>query len=197
MRDEVQQDRLVQARRRQILDAAARVFSENGFHPTTIRDVAREAGIADGTIYNYFENKTALLLGIFDEMIAAVSDTVDPSALIGADLRAFLVTYLRHPLNALKADNFALFRVVMAEIMVNAELRAQFMERLLLPTLALGEAALGAMAPRGDIQLRVRGLSALLLGLIVTRILDDDVLAARWDELPEAMADLILDGIAR
>jgi TetR/AcrR family fatty acid metabolism transcriptional regulator len=197
MRDEAQQDRLVQARRRQILDAAARVFSENGFHPATIRDVAREAGIADGTIYNYFENKTALLLGIFDEMITAVSDTVDPSALIGADLRAFLVTYLRHPLNALKADNFALFRVVMAEIMVNAELRAQFMERLLLPTLALGEAALGAMAPGGDIQLRVRALSALLLGLIVTRILDDDVLSARWDELPEAMADLILDGIAR
>ncbi|MDX1990860.1 MAG: helix-turn-helix domain-containing protein [bacterium] len=67
MSDAIQQQ-LIAARRNQILDAAAVVFAEKGFHPTTIRDVAKQAGIADGTIYNYFDSKPALLLGIFERM---------------------------------------------------------------------------------------------------------------------------------
>src|SRR5579859_4461925 len=67
MKDSIQ-EQLIAARRRQILEAATKVFAEKGFHPTTIKDITREAGIADGTIYNYFENKTALLLGILDQL---------------------------------------------------------------------------------------------------------------------------------
>ena len=48
------QELVKKARRNQILDAATKVFAEKGFHSTTIKDIAREAGIADGTIYNYF-----------------------------------------------------------------------------------------------------------------------------------------------
>src|SRR5215210_8917286 len=55
-------------RRTQILAAAAQVLAARGFHRTTVRDVAKAAGVADGTIYNYFENKTALLLGILDRL---------------------------------------------------------------------------------------------------------------------------------
>ena len=44
------------------------MFAQKGFHPTTTKDIAKEAGIAEGTIYNYFESKTALLIGIFDLM---------------------------------------------------------------------------------------------------------------------------------
>ena len=44
------QELVKKARRNQILDAATKVFAEKGFHPTTIKDIATEAGIADGTI---------------------------------------------------------------------------------------------------------------------------------------------------
>ena len=47
MKDSIQ-EQLIAARRNQILDAATKVFAEKGFHPTTIKDIAREAGIADG-----------------------------------------------------------------------------------------------------------------------------------------------------
>ena len=46
------------------LDAAAVVFARNGYHWTTIRDIARRADVADGTIYNYFDSKFDLLLAI-------------------------------------------------------------------------------------------------------------------------------------
>src|SRR5258707_13515438 len=62
------QAQLATARRTQILDAATRVFASKGFNRATIRDVAQDAGVADGTIYNYFANKTDLLFGLLDRL---------------------------------------------------------------------------------------------------------------------------------
>jgi AcrR family transcriptional regulator len=53
-------------RRREILAAALRCFSLNGFHNTTIADVVRESGVSQGTFYLYFETK--------DDVIAALAD---------------------------------------------------------------------------------------------------------------------------
>jgi TetR/AcrR family transcriptional regulator, fatty acid metabolism regulator protein len=53
-----------------ILRAAIRVFSRKGFFNAKVADVAREAGVADGTVYLYFKNKDHLLVSIFDETMA-------------------------------------------------------------------------------------------------------------------------------
>ncbi len=45
------------SRRNQILDAAQRCFKKQGFHKTTLRDIAQEFGMSAGHIYNYFSNK--------------------------------------------------------------------------------------------------------------------------------------------
>lgn len=53
---------LVKERQQQILQAAAQVFGEKGFATATIRDVARAAGLSEGSIYLYFKNKHDLLV---------------------------------------------------------------------------------------------------------------------------------------
>ncbi len=50
-----------------ILDAAVKVFAEKGFYLSRVSDIAREAGVADGTIYLYFKNKDDILISIFEE----------------------------------------------------------------------------------------------------------------------------------
>ncbi len=50
-----------------ITDAAVDVFAEKGFHQARVADIARRAGVADGTIYLYFKNKEDLLLSVFEE----------------------------------------------------------------------------------------------------------------------------------
>ena len=100
MTDPIQQA-LIAARKKQILDAAAAVFAEKGFHPTTIRDIAKHAGIADGTIYNYFENKSMLLIGIFEQMReTVVAEQMPPPA--NLDAQSFVQAFLRQPLTGLK-----------------------------------------------------------------------------------------------
>ena len=63
-----------------ILRAATKVFARNGFFNSKVTDVAREAGVADGTVYLYFKNKDDILISLFnqtmDEAIAAGRQTL-------------------------------------------------------------------------------------------------------------------------
>lgn len=63
-------------RRARITEAAIEVFADRGFHGARIADVARRAGVADGTIYLYFKNKEELLLSVFEEKMQLLLDGV-------------------------------------------------------------------------------------------------------------------------
>lgn len=54
-------DAYLDARRAEILDAAFACFARNGFHETTIQDIAREAQLSHGAIYRYFPSKDAII----------------------------------------------------------------------------------------------------------------------------------------
>ena len=54
----------------QIIDAAVRVFARNGYYNSRVSDIAREAGIASGTIYLYFKTKDEILVTLFREKMA-------------------------------------------------------------------------------------------------------------------------------
>ncbi len=57
---------IVADKRKAILRAAIRVFAHNGFFSSKVADIAREAGVADGTVYLYFKSKEEILHSIFD-----------------------------------------------------------------------------------------------------------------------------------
>jgi len=63
-------EQMVEARRTQILMGAAQVFAEKGYHKATTREIAKAAGISEGTIYNYFGHKRELLVALI-ELIGA------------------------------------------------------------------------------------------------------------------------------
>ena len=54
-------------KRREILQASIRVFARSGFFNSKVSDIAKQAGVADGTIYLYFRNKDDLLISLFDQ----------------------------------------------------------------------------------------------------------------------------------
>lgn len=74
----------------QIIEAAVRVFARNGYYNSRVSDIAREAGVASGTIYLYFKTKDEILVTLFREKMAAwvthvrdaIADEPDPVAKI-------------------------------------------------------------------------------------------------------------------
>ncbi|MEI5905570.1 TetR/AcrR family transcriptional regulator [Bacillus spongiae] len=52
---------------KQIIDAAVIVIAENGYHQAQVSKIAKQAGVADGTIYLYFKNKEDILISLFEE----------------------------------------------------------------------------------------------------------------------------------
>ena len=73
------------ARREEILAAAARVFAEKGLANTKISDIASAAGLSHGLVYHYFESKDAVFGAIVDQMI----EKVDADVAADPDLPAF------------------------------------------------------------------------------------------------------------
>jgi TetR/AcrR family transcriptional regulator, fatty acid metabolism regulator protein len=74
-------------KRRQLLDAAVRVFARKGFHASRVGDIAEEAGVAHGLLYHYFDSKDQVLEAVFHEnwsvlvaRVQAVEETDEPAA---------------------------------------------------------------------------------------------------------------------
>jgi TetR/AcrR family fatty acid metabolism transcriptional regulator len=57
-----------------ILEGALQVFSEHGYHRSQVSRIAREAGVADGTIYLYFKRKEDILISLFREKLGELVD---------------------------------------------------------------------------------------------------------------------------
>ena len=126
------QELVAAARRKQILDAATQVFAEKGFHRATVKEIARVAGIADGTIYTYFASKTEVLLGILHRLNESTEREQQLTPEHEQDLRSFFTTYLRQRM-ALLWPNAEVFQAVLPEMLVNEELRALYYQQVLVP----------------------------------------------------------------
>jgi TetR/AcrR family transcriptional regulator, fatty acid metabolism regulator protein len=90
-------------RRRQILDAAIRVFARQGFHACRVSDIAREAGVAYGLVYHYFDSKDQVLNELFVErwslLLQAIEEVdsrpIPPRAKLDA-VAGFIIDSYRH-----------------------------------------------------------------------------------------------------
>src|SRR5438876_4550399 len=85
-------------KRERILIAAERIFARRGFFAARVSEIAKEAGVADGTIYLYFKSKDDLLISLFENRMKQVNDRLR-RAIAGqppaAQLRAFIHSYLQ------------------------------------------------------------------------------------------------------
>jgi TetR/AcrR family fatty acid metabolism transcriptional regulator len=85
-------------KRERILLAAERIFARHGFFAARVSEIAKEAGVADGTIYLYFKSKDDLLISLFEQRMKQVNDALR-TAIAGVppkeQLRAFIKAYLQ------------------------------------------------------------------------------------------------------
>ena len=121
-------------KRQRILDAALSVFTRKGYGDTTVPDIAGEAGVAVGTMYNYFPGKQELLVALmidrfFSEPFIEILESTNSSDTVGF-LAAFLENRIRFGRE--NVDNFVF---LLSEVQRNSEVREQWVQQIVHPTL--------------------------------------------------------------
>ncbi len=89
------------AKRERILRAAIKIFSQKGFFSSKVSEIARSAGVADGTIYLYFKNKDDLLISLFEEKMAEVVADVREQVAAGDGALPRLRIFIENHMNLL------------------------------------------------------------------------------------------------
>jgi TetR/AcrR family fatty acid metabolism transcriptional regulator len=99
-----------EAKYQRILEAALEVFARKGFHEAKISEIARAAGVADGTIYLYFKNKDDLLILLFEAKLQAINEGLRVALQGVTDVREKLSHVVRYHLKlALENPTLAAF----------------------------------------------------------------------------------------
>lgn len=120
-RTESQNELIRQVKRKQIMDAALDLFANVGYHPTSISEIAKRAGISKGLMYNYFDSKVDLLLSIviegYDRMIVSFDPNHD-----GVLTRDEMILFITDILEQIKTDPnyWKLYFSVMMQPTVNS-----------------------------------------------------------------------------
>jgi len=193
-------ERRISARRRQIIEAAARLFAEKGFHRTTTHDIADAADVSEGTLYNYFDSKDDLLLAIMEMLSDLPNLSEQYDAGVPLDARAFLVEMMRARRETI--DQYGpMLQSVLSEILVNPELRKQYYQDLVIPGMMLLSVHLQARIDDGQLRpiqtpFTVRLLMGIMLGLYVLEVLGDPIIQPQWEELSQFIATLFFEGAA-
>jgi len=100
---------------RMILNAAKQVFAMEGFYNSKVSEIAREAHVADGTIYLYFKNKDDILISLFEEELNGIITTVKEKLQDIEDPRERLIKFCDNHLSIVESDR-ALAEVIQVEL---------------------------------------------------------------------------------
>lgn len=193
-------EQMAEARRSQILMGAAQIFSEKGYHKATTKEIAKSAGVSEGTIYNYFSTKRDLLVAMVDQLgmnsLKNIFEDKPP-----ADPRELLKAIIVDRLN-LATERGAMMAPLLAEIFSDVELRELLYDQIVIPASSHVEVYVRQQIDSGRFrQIDPVIVTRALMGTLVFNVglklsgLDDRYKDISFDSLAEQIITLFLDGL--
>nr|WP_310259433.1 TetR/AcrR family transcriptional regulator [Fictibacillus barbaricus] len=182
-----------------IIDAAVNVIAEHGYHQSQVSKIAKEAGVADGTIYLYFKNKEDLLVSVFNEKMGTFIEKTE-NELKGKDTAIEkLRTLVEMHFKQLTAD-YELSIVTQLELrQTNRQLRAKIGEVLkrylnLIDTILQDGMKEGVFVPEIDIRLARQMIFGTIDETATNWVMNDH----RYDlpALADAIHQMLVNGLS-
>ena len=201
MKREARKQQITQQRREQILEAALHIFSRLGYDRATIPDVAREAGVAVGTIYNYYPSKRDILVAITNKyIIEPFTELVKQSRNDGD--AAFIAAIMENRLN-FGLDNVSKFLPLLSEVQRDPELRRNYAEKVLKPVMDMMEGFVASRVKEGAFRevnpkIVTRAIGGMVIGfMLLYRIEGETSPAYNIDrkQLAAELAGLVFRGL--
>ena len=187
-------------RRQRILTAALDLFAQQGFHRTSTRQIAQSAGVAEGSIFNYFPTKRDLLVAVMAQIVDDYlgEDLVAPPKAGTLDLlrqtfRSRLELGWRH------AERI---RFLLGELLLNQEMRQSYFDAVVLRLTDRLQSMLEQRIAEGyvrpcNVQVVAGALVGAVLTFLLVAVLDEDrrLLRHTLDEISDELAHLFLYGL--
>jgi AcrR family transcriptional regulator len=183
-----------------ILNAAQRLFARRGFERTTTRELARAAGVAEGTLFRHFETKKAILVAVATRgWIELLTDLLTELSEMGS-YEAVAQVMRRRMLNL--SQNADMMRVCFLEAQFHPELRDRIQSEVIAKMMDVAEAFVQTAIEQGVYRpLNPRVVAQVFLGMFTiagfsqeTMIQGDASPQAR-KEMAETLADIFLRGV--
>ena len=197
-------EHITNIRRRQILEAALAVFSTRGYGESTMADVAAEAGVGVGTLYNYYKNKRDLLISLVQNLLISESLIHILDNVKGQSNRDFMDSLLAERLE-FGFSNSQTILFLMFEIQRDTKLRRLYVQKVVAPLLARIEGYIRAQVRSGAFRkVDEKVIARTMMGAIIGSTLlyrleqrDSPFKKARLKEIARELSALFMDGLER
>lgn len=194
-------DAPVRDKRRAITWAAARLFAQKGFHRTTTKAIAKEAGVAEGTIYTYFRSKHDILLSCAEELgLESMRRTF--REMDGRPDKELVTAFIESRLHLLR-EYSPVVKALLGQALFDPEVAYSVRARIVLPAAEIARAYVERRVREGgfrdvDPDTAAKALLGQFLGLVVLY----SVLSEGGDNPPppqiaSELADLFLKGVSK
>ena len=196
-------EQITRARQKQILDAALSVFSSKGFGESTVADIAKEAGIGVGTIYNYYKDKHDLLISLIADSLISEDLVQIFGTLPARSNEKFMQSLLEERLS-FGLENAQKMLFLFFEIQRDQRLRRQYVTQVVGPLLNKMEQYILAQVDNGsfrkvDARVVARTLAGAIIGNMILYRLeqrDSPFKKSRVKSLAEELTNLFIHGLA-
>jgi AcrR family transcriptional regulator len=195
---------ITEEREEQILKAAMEVFTRKGYSAATIPEIAEMAGVAVGTIYNYYPGKRELFVAVIKHFIITIPllDLIDKMP--GAEITDTFRQIMQNRFNLIKAEPVSRIPSLMGEIQRDPELRILWTEQFIHPFFTRMEGVYCDMVASGKFRqmepaIATRAIGGLIFGFIMLRLMEGE--ASPINQLPQkdvvdAMVEFMLYGLS-
>jgi AcrR family transcriptional regulator len=195
---------------KRILEAAVNIFSEKGFSAATTSEIAKQAGVAEGTIFRYFKTKKDILRGILIHMINIFSrkmviDNVEKMFLDPGDkdIRTLFKEFVKDRLKLVDSI-FPMVRVVLGEAMYHEDVREAIYKNIIVKAVEIFTAFQNKMAEKGILredvepEVIIRSIMGNIAILVAQRKMFGNIFnVTDMDKEIDKMVDVVLYGISK
>ncbi len=180
-------------RSEQILQAAIDVFSEQGFERATTRAIAKRAGVAEGTIFNYFPTKRDILISILKQRVLDTIPPLDTNGNAVDVMEMLLANRLR-----MWKEHAGIMNVMVFEAVFDEQFRKLFHDNVFKVGISRVEGYIQAMQKGGlladaDCKMISRMMLGIVLGFGLMNIVAGE--AGEPEELAHKLTELVYNGL--
>lgn len=201
---ETRKERITRKRESQILEAALSVFSEKGYGIATIPDIADKAGLAVGSIYNYYPSKRELFIAVIKNFIinAPLLNLIDE--LPKGNLADIFTQLMQNRLDLIENADISRMPFLMTEIQRDPELKTMLSEELLQPFFGKMETVYTNLAETDQYinvqpEIIVRMIGGMILGFLMLKMMEGEnspMQKIPREEIAENLTKFLLFGLS-